>query len=281
MKDILLIIRKRIIKMNKIHIFFTINDTYCFHLAVAMVSILKNSKLNDNFHFHVISSDLKEESKNKLMLLKTIKDFEIEFLYIDKKIFANFPPYYAKHITVESCFRLKIASMKPELEKAIYLDSDLVVTGSLNDLWNLDISENYIAASLDVYSEKIKKILNISFVDQYFNAGILLMNLKKWNLDNIEEKFFYNMDKYRNNLTIPDQDIMNITFAGKTKLLSSEWNFCPLLLECKNKFELEKIKNPIIIHYAGSPKPWVKNDNRYSEYYLKYADLVPFKNNWI
>ena len=80
----------------------------------------------------------------------------------------------AKHISIETNFRLKIASLIPNVEKCIYLDSDLILTENISKLWMQDIDDYYFAAVTD------KKV--------GFNAGVLLINLKKWREDNLEKK---------------------------------------------------------------------------------------------
>lgn len=114
--------------------------------------------------------------KNKRTLTDICNSHQnnISFLYIDDS-FDSFKRA-AKHISIETNFRLKIASLIPNVEKCIYLDSDLILTENISKLWMQDIDDYYFAAVTD------KKV--------GFNAGVLLINLKKWREDNLEKKFF-------------------------------------------------------------------------------------------
>lgn len=243
-----------------------------------MTSILKNSKQDEYFHFYVISADLSLDSKKKIARIKNIKDFNLEFISIDGSAFEEFPSYYVPHIPLMGCYRLKMASLAPHVRKAIYLDADLVVTGSLLELWETDLGDNYIAGCADCYSQWLMQRLSVSLVTEYINSGVLLVNLDKWRRDNVEDKFFSNMKKYRDNLSFPDQDILNITFANKIKKLPMKWNFCPSQLDeleagiAKRLFDL---KRPTIIHYAGDSKPWADDNTILREHYFKYAKMVP------
>ena len=62
-------------------------------------------------------------------------------------------------------------------DKVLYLDSDLLVTDDLTDLFELDLGENYLAATRSCFGAGIG-----------FNAGVLLINNKKWQAENIRQK---------------------------------------------------------------------------------------------
>ncbi|MEC4813806.1 MAG: glycosyltransferase family 8 protein, partial [Scytonema sp. PMC 1069.18] len=156
-------------------------------------------------------------------------------------------------------------------KKAIYLDSDMVVTGNLAELWDIDIQDNYILAVQDdiqLYvsmSDGLKnyKELGISPDYKYFNAGLLVINLEKWRAENIGKKVLEHVQKYRG-IVRDDQDGLNAILAGKWGELHPKWNQMPKIYDyasweesphAKDIYE-ELIHHPGIIHYTNTPKPW-------------------------
>ena len=49
------------------------------------------------------------------------------------------------HISRRTYYRYLIADLKPQLDKCLYIDVDVIVSDSLNGLWNIDMGQNYIA----------------------------------------------------------------------------------------------------------------------------------------
>ena len=63
-------------------------------------------------------------------------------------------------------------------------------------------------------------VLNVKHT-QYFNAGVLLLNLKKIRRDNIEPKL-WNFAIDRSPLDFQDQDVLNAVLGNKVKLISPD-----------------------------------------------------------
>ena len=198
---------------NIIDIFFAVSDVYAKYLAVSIASIIVNTSAP--MRFHIIDGGISQENKRKLSELEKLRNFEIEYLVVDKKKIANIPKCCMKHVDSDdtNC-RLLISTLKPDLDKCIFLDADLVAQGDIAKLWNVDITNDYMAAVTDQFpldpNSWAKKLpLPQNYI--YVNTGVSVMNLKKWREDRIEEKLFDNLTKYRKLLWFPDQDTLNIT----------------------------------------------------------------------
>jgi len=77
----------------------------------------------------------------------------------------------------------------PELDKILSLDIDTIVTENIDELWDIDISNYYIAGVRDT-PEFNKNGL-------YVNGGVLLCNLKKIREDKMDEKMIFRLNHYR------------------------------------------------------------------------------------
>ena len=122
-----------------IHIVFCINDAYVSHLGTTMASVLANNPQTD-FVFYIVSTDLSADSKKKIEKLKVrFPRFSVTYLTPPKELFQNLK-LTINYISSETYFRYAIADLLPNLDKVLYLDADLMVTGDLMPLWQTSLS---------------------------------------------------------------------------------------------------------------------------------------------
>lgn len=268
------------------HIFFAINDAYTQHLCVVIASILKNSTPLDDFHFYVLNKgDLSEENKNNIKSLKALKDFEIEFVEVDFALFDEcHTSQSCDYITKETYFRYIIPTLKPNLEKSLYLDCDIIIEDSLNLLYSIDLKDNYLGVVEDFweYARIIyKKDYNLN---NGFNSGVLLINNKKCLEDNIIEKLFFNAEILNLQETIKwvEQDVLNYTFNNKCLFLNPKYNVQYSIFTSDNNSTNYKDCDyfnsryrPTIIHFTGELlKPWQYTSHPLWHRYRHYINLL-------
>lgn len=293
------IIEKYCGKKSDLHIFFAINNNYTQHLCVTMTSILKNSTPLDKFYFYVLNKgDLTTTNKMIIESLKGIKSFEIEFIEINNSLFQKCQlAKESPHITEETYYRYIIPQLKPNLEKSLYLDCDLIVEDSLNLLWNTDLKDNYVGA-VEEFWPGAKNYYKENFgINCSFNAGVLLINHKKWIEDNISEKLFFNTEviNLQGKNKWVDQDVLNYIFKDKWFALEPKYNIQDYRFKDATNFtnyiNLEYFllsSYHTIIHYTGPQKPWLDTSHplwhRYW-YYIKFTSfsyllLTQFNKLW-
>lgn len=272
---------------NTYEIFFASDNNYAQHLCVAIASILKNSKEEECFNFYILDSNISEENKNIIKNLSSIKGFYIEFIEVNLELFKNYPQT-CKRFPRSVYFRYIIPLIKPNLEKVLYLDSDIVILDSLKELWNTDLEDYYCIAIEDLNRNSSKIDAKRLDVKNYFNSGVLLINNKKWGEENISELLFQNTKKLNslNNLIWPDQDVLNYTFNDKVIFANPRFNFQQAayrkpLISKYTKNEIKEAKNNIcILHYSNQYKPWNNfKQNESFEHYWEYLRLTNFWND--
>lgn len=178
-------------------------------------------------------------------------------------------PLTIKHISIASYARLKAAEYLPDIEKAIYLDVDILITDSIKDLWNIDLKNNLLAACIDSHIEsnpKHKNKIGLKSQSYYFNAGVLLVNLKKWREVELFKRAEKWLSDYRDAIQYQDQDILNGICEGSVDFIDTRFNFMPMTktrLRRSKKYltiklnPLEKTTMPIAItHFCGPQKAW-------------------------
>ena len=277
----------KFLRKNIINIAFSTNDNYVQHLSACIASILCNAALSDSFNFYILNRGLTEKNKQILFKLKKIKNFNMTFVEIDTEKF-NICPLTTKHITIDTYYRYLIPSLFKDLDKVLYLDCDIIVKSSLKDMFNTDISDFYAAVVEDVApavdSYKVKTKLDVS---RYFNAGVMLMNIKKMNEDNIVDRLFENTKKLadENKITWVDQCVLNYTLKGNVKFIHRKYNLQFAFLNDKDYVLKtiplaeynEAIKDPVVIHYTTGIKPWNCNYHyKTGKEYFKYLDKTYF-----
>jgi lipopolysaccharide biosynthesis glycosyltransferase len=144
------------------------------------------------------------------------------------------------------------AELAEQAQKVIYLDSDMICLGDITKLWNTDFADNSIAAAsdLDYMLEYAKAKIDFKG-EQYFNAGMILINIAKWNENHISQQA---MEYFLKGFSYDylDQDILNTLLCGKTKFVSKKWNTI-YTLSCMN-YSLSGDER--ILHLTGPVKPW-------------------------
>ncbi len=246
--------------MNKqtkqIPIFFAVDDGYMPFLAVAIQSLIENSSIDNYYVIKVLYTSITEENQKKILKYEK-ENVSIEFVdlnyYIEKikdKLYTR--DYYSK----TTYFRLFIPNLYPQYDKALYLDSDIVILSDIANFYNEDIGNNLVAGvpddviqNIKVFQEYAEKVVGVADYRNYFNAGVLLMNLDELRKFKFQEKFIYSLEKIKFAVA-QDQDYLNRLCKGRVKLLDIGWNRMPMPTD---KIKQEDIK---LIHYNLGYKPW-------------------------
>ena len=133
--------------VSDMNIFFASDDKFSQHLCVAMASILKNALPIDFHNFYILDGGISNKNKRKIEKVKEIKDCKIEYIKINDSIFNNCKiTKECQHISKQTYYRYLIAELKPELKRAFYFDCDIVVNDTLNNFWNINLENKYVAA---------------------------------------------------------------------------------------------------------------------------------------
>ncbi|MBY4971094.1 glycosyltransferase [Streptococcus suis] len=239
-------------KMSKINIAFSINDNHCLYVFFT-ISMIK--KYTNNLDIFVLHTDLSDKSKDRLRTLET-ESVNIHFVKIDRDLFSNLP-LTLDGITIETYYRYLLPEILVDCDKVIYLDSDLLIRCDVKELWDIDLSQHYLAGvnEIDIINRFPDHKLKLGFdLDELFiNAGVLVCNLQKMRQDKITHHLFTETERLKDIILFQDQDVINIALKGKIAELPLAYNYTVEAME-KDLLGLDEIK---IIHYNSSgAKPW-------------------------
>ncbi len=265
-----------------------------------MLSLFENNKSFDKIHVLYIGRGISSQNKEKLETISREYGRTIEFM--------DMPDWSDKlGIKLKSCKkgwlgfgynRLFVTEYVPQdVDRVLYLDSDTIIEGDLHELWETDFEGCYMAGVDDCLSSKYRKIVEISDNGVYCNAGVLLLNVKKWREDNITQKFVDEIVKKNGYFVFNEQSLLNYAFSGKVKVLDQKYNVNSLvyvfsykeLLKLRKPYKFsyspqeldEARENPIITHFTGlfyvARRPWIeKSDHPHKDAFDRYYKMTPW-----
>ena len=277
---------------NPISIAFACDEGYSKHVAVVMQSILVSAATEDRHEFHILTMNLSSDSENRLLEIATRGKATVRVHRLNAERLAGFPT--ASH-PLETYLRLLLPELLPEYEKILYLDADIIVMDSLSKLWEFPLGDSSIAAAIDTISIlkgmailEHFKALQLPEQHVYFNAGVLLLNLKVLREIQLFEIVKEWTHKHSNLMGNSDQDVLNAILAGSVSYFDLRWNLqAPLIAPIKlgwkcSKEHINAVSNPAIIHYITSRKPWRKEFKiPYQQLYFEYLSQTPWKDDII
>lgn len=269
--------------MNTVPIAFAFDNNLILPACVCISSLMMNAKKDtfyDIFILHSAHVSLKKEGLEKL--LKYYKNCRIQYRQVDNTFDSAFE---IRGITSATYYRLLIPELIPEYDKIIYADVDIIFRMDLSSLYNSDLGDNYIAATLELgmnLTEDGKRYINSMkelSLGKYIQAGFIILNSKVLKDENIVSE----LKKWSNKkLKFQDQDILNIVCSGRIHYLSLEYNMTDysyyfairkpeLISDLFSNNTIDFAVNHGNIHFNGH-KPWKKysvNFDIWWEYYRK------------
>lgn len=257
-----------------IHIVCCSDRNYIMPTGIMMKSVSMNNYETEIVFHVIVDEEVSEEQKE--LLEKNISDVPghvIAFHTIDSSSMESFPKLgeVALHVTKATYYRLYMAAILPEsIDKVVYLDGDIICRHSLVNLWECDMGEFAVSCVKDVCNNDIRKYNQLRYPSEngYFNAGVLLINLRYWREHHCSEHFAELIKNEPDRILFHDQDVLNICFQKSKIDLPLRYNLQngflytkPHLLIDYQKYgeELERaIIDPVFIHYTATPKPWTE-----------------------
>lgn len=282
--------------MSEIHIAFAVDTAYLNQIAVTVASIVANAAQPEHLRFHIVHAEDQD------FVLQQVDAWGVDHLDIVRS--SN--PFSGadlggRHVSVAALLKTQLPTALPHLDRAIYLDADIVVLQDIGQLWGVDLGGAALGGVIDigVYRhmvrgeahgrDAIRKHLVSLGLDptqpQYVNSGLLLMDLEKLRGTNFSRAAL-EMDANRSTPRMfVDQDIINALIRGEAALLDPRWNVLAKGLsraDSRQHHYVPEMLRPSLslqqreqwaIHYIGRNKPWNSTDVWGAEAWWRYAPL--------
>ena len=270
-----------------IHVCFGLYDKtghYSKFTGTTMLSIFENT--NSNITVHILHDNtLTADNRDKFIYLagrynQLVKFYNVEQLCADelKKIIELVPQAKTSRLSVAALYRLLIPQiLSPDIDKIIYLDSDVVLNLDIIELWRIDLADKIlgvVAFSTMGRDSKNDPLVSNGLVraEDYFNSGVLLMNLKI--LRNELETTRSGLEFLSRNPTfirLLDQHLLNYCFSNRTLKLPAKFNRTVPWLRKLNEKNIERK----IYHYTGGSIK-LDLDDPFNRLWLEYFIKTPW-----
>ena len=297
-------------KNSEVCVCLPTDENYLSVMGVCLTSIINNSNKDRLYDIVILHNNMDNlKIKEFLNRLEQPNNFSIRFHNV-KNYFKEFDfskLYIGMHVNVATFYRVLIQKVFEKYTKVLYLDTDIIVNKDISELYDTNLKGHMVAACRDLRENFAAKInlnvagmnwtdyvhnkLCISDYNNYFQAGVLLFNVKKMISEDLYTSF---IDTY-NNIQQPilaDQDVLNMVCNGDVEYVDESWNVewqlnfeFPQYLNTMDKIQAKKykesIENPRILHFASSLKPWKNPNLPNAHIWWKYASLSPFYEEFL
>lgn len=263
---------------NNVAIAVAANDYFIPYCATFLKSVAEHGNSKKNYDILLLSQDVSDANVKKMEKLLSAWE-NVSLRVIDPSVLIDQYTFHIRgHFSKETYYRLVLPELLPNYDKVLYLDSDMIAMDDVAKIYDENVDGYLLAACHDadtagLYNgyEKDKKrytdkVLKLKEPYQYFQAGVLLLNLKEFRKRYTTKQI---LDfAVSENWQLLDQDILNKLCEGAVKYIDMSWNvmvdfagvrisqIIALAPRWLNEMYQEARKNPKIIHYAGPQKPW-------------------------
>ena len=265
-----------------------LNRKYLKYTAVMLPSLCENNR--SGIDAYLLHSELTGDDINLLSEALSLNGYDITLhpLEVDRSRFSKRLPTNDQW-SLETYFRLLLPDMLPQsVEKILYLDVDMIINRSLEEIYDSDLSDCDILTcedacgqkTLDKFSDRQLAMLS-PLLDKgyrYFNAGFMLMNMERIRARVGFDDYLRAIEEWEYEMAAPDQDILN--YMHGEYIAYADWAVYDLFAKVAHNFGItyEEVKaQTAVIHYAGS-KPWDGGSVHFDieQLWWDYAKKTPF-----
>jgi lipopolysaccharide biosynthesis glycosyltransferase len=184
------------------------------------------------------------------------------------------------YFTRTAYVRLLIGELLPEArERLLYLDSDVMVNGSLRPLLTFDMAGHPLAAVQDPAHPDVLRAMNVRIgrpaEAPYVNSGVLLVDMARWRELDLGRRCLERA-LASPGYHLPDQDALNFVLDGDVALMDRKWN---LFTEHAHWIPVERYALAPIIHFSGYRKPnFLECDHPLRGEFLRHRQDTPWRD---
>lgn len=273
--------------MESLNVLYTVNRKFKDIMLASIISLIENSGIA-KINLHIITADFSDEDYKRIeAILDNYSSVDYDFYPLEDFNINRFgiPDWRGTQIANARLFFQDILGKKiADIDKLLYLDSDTIVVDDLNDLANYNDSS--LAAVKDLVKKRAIEYLGVPV---YYNSGVLYVNVDSWIKNSFQDMLLESIEGIRDDLSFPDQDILNLALAREIDSLPAMYNVGPIEFAFSDIFNniyfntkirqvgVEEIKmaheHPKILHAYGygNIKPWTNNSiNPFNEKFMEY-----------
>lgn len=176
----------------------------------------------------------------------------------DRNPFLN-APNLSRHGRATWLRLLVPQALVGQYKRVLYLDSDILLRGAgIGSLLAVDLGDNLLGAVRDQqqWRRTMRQVEEFNrenlAVAPYFNAGVLLIDVDRFNAEAVLQASINMMERRPGSLLRHDQSVLNLVLRNLWTELSPVWNW---QFTAVTRFHMQAAE-PRLIHFIGKNKPW-------------------------
>lgn len=280
---------------------YSSSESYAEICGISLVSLFENNKDVDWITVYIIDNNISEQNKQRLK--KTAEKYSRELIFVscfdlEKLTHTNI---YVGRWNISTFFRLYLASILPEsVERIVYIDCDTIVRHSIYDIYQIDFGSCSVAGVDDCRSDLYRVEIGSKPGEVYINNGFIIINLKKWREEHLEDEFCRYISERDGDLTYMDQAPLNGILGARGQILELpakynaqrifyDFSYDELMKLRRPRHHLTReeyddaINDPIVVHFTpvfiSGTRPWqTKDSHPYTKEYRFYKSISEWKD---
>ncbi|WQR79188.1 glycosyltransferase family 8 protein [Helicobacter pylori] len=193
--------------------------------------------------------------------------------------------------------RLFLASLFPQYDKIIMFDVDTLFLNDVSESFFIPLDSYYFGAAKDFSSPKNLKHFQIErereprqkfslhehylkekdmqiICENHYNVGFLIVNLKLWRADHLEERLLNLAHQKGQCVFCPEQDLLTLACYQKVLQLPYTYNAHPFMANQKRFIPSQQ--EIVMLHFYFVGKPWISPTALYSKEWHETLLKTPF-----
>jgi lipopolysaccharide biosynthesis glycosyltransferase len=265
-----------------LHIATAIDESYLLPLAITLASLTENLGPEYRPVLHLLNRNLDPAQLAKISAL-----VETHSIVPSDDSIASIPRQSG--FVPEVSFPLLLGELLPEsVERVLFLDPDLLVVDDVAKIWEAELGDKVIAAAVDQAIPMCssprgvngRRSLRIPEAAPYFNAGVMLIDIRRWRLRDVSARACAYLEDRRERIDHFHQEALNAVLWQDWLRLDQRWNLIASLAGRQHgPYKSTRCERPGIIHFAGHFKPWrFKVGGPFADAYDKFLTRFSAEN---
>lgn len=274
----------------EINIVFSSDRNFIPYFATSLYSLLVNLSDERPLNVYLLTDDtFTPELEENILLMRETRPFNFHPIVVDASKYQSIKTTVG--ISVAAYNRLFMdAILPPEVDRAIYLDSDIIIEKNIADIYDLPLDDILFRGVEDSISTVYKARYDLPPASHHINSGVMLCNVAMMRVCGFDERITDFLAIHRYRVVMGDQQIINEVFHEQISPLPLQWNVHGSMFvrdwvsdkvgvdnSMDAKEAAEAILSPAVIHYTFKRKPWASLEHPRARAWHRYNEKTPFK----
>lgn len=259
------------------NVMYLCDDNYAMIAGVSILSLMENNRDMEAINIFLVSDGISDCNIEKIKLC--VKQYNRNLVILEKPdikslLGCNVEMHWWIENVFSRVFLGEVFKDYREVRRLIYIDCDTLIVGSLQDLWDMDLGGRTGAGVCEAMGNIHKKVIGLSKEDNYFNAGMFLIDLNKWREADVDAKASEFVNRKNGRLEYADESVLNGVLSKELKRVSPKYNLTSLSFY----FTADELKiyRKSYINYSENERQEALADGRIIHFTSTYLDVRPW-----